>query len=71
MAAPTHTVDRTARLDQIARLIYQSEKGGVVEALLAVNPGLAAMASAVPRGTVIVVPDRPATTKSKITRPWE
>lgn len=67
----THTVSRVARLDQIAKEIYRTEKGGVVEALLSANPGLAAVAGAVPRGTVITVPDRPAVTPTKITRPWE
>jgi phage tail protein X len=71
MAIVTHTVERTARLDQIAKLIYQTEKGGVVEALLAANPGLAGIAGAVPRGTVIAVPDRPAVTTTGYTRPWE
>lgn len=69
--AATHTVTKPARLDQIARLIYQTERGGVVEALLAANPGLSAIAGAVPRGTVLVVPDRPVVTTTKYTRPWE
>lgn len=67
----THTVARDARLDQIAKKIYRTERGGVVEALLAVNPGLAASAWAVPRGTVLIVPDRPASTTTGYTRPWE
>ncbi|PIO98568.1 tail protein X [Pleomorphomonas carboxyditropha] len=70
MAYSPYTVTRTARLDQIAKLIYQTEKGGVVEALLSANPGLAGAAASLQRGTVLQVPDRPATT-STVTRPWE
>ncbi len=70
MAYGSYTVARTARLDQIAKLIYQTEKGGVVEALLGANPGLAGAAASVPRGAVLQVPDRPKTA-TIVTRPWE
>lgn len=71
MAYQPYTVTREARLDQIAKLIYGTERGGVVEALLAANPGIAVLASAVPRGTVLVVPDKPATSTFNYVRPWE
>lgn len=71
MTYQPYTVLREARLDQIAKLIYGSEKNGVVEALLAANNGLAEIASAVPRGTVLVVPDKPETSTASYVRPWE
>lgn len=71
MTYAPYVVAQTARLDQIAKLIYQSELGGTVEALLAANPELATLMDSVPKGTVITVPAKPSASASSYTRPWE
>ena len=64
------------RIDRLARRLYGSERGGTLEALLAANPGLAALALRngcfLPRGTMIAVPlpTAPAPNPA-LTRPWE
>lgn len=47
------------RLDKIAKMHFQTERNGSVEALLANNPGLASVTvdGIVPAGTVISTPD--------------
>lgn len=47
------------RLDRVAEAIYGTETGGTVEALLAANPGLAALGLFLPRRTIVQVPARP------------
>lgn len=47
---------RPERLDRIAKAIYGSERGGVVEALLAANPGLALQGAFIAPRTVLQVP---------------
>lgn len=60
------------RLDRVAKRLYGTERGGTVELLLAANPGLAEIGPLLPRGTRIVVPQRPATKpNTAYTRPWE
>lgn len=71
MSYADYIVPRDERLDRIARTIYQTERDGTVEALLDANPGLAAIASLVPRGTILKVPAKPAPKASTLTRPWE
>lgn len=63
------------RLDRIAKKLMQTERQGTVEAILAANPGLAALSSSgamVPEGTVIQVPAdyRPAPAQT-FTLAWE
>ncbi len=47
---------RPERLDHIAKAIYGGERGGVVEALLAANPGLALQGAFIAPRTVLQVP---------------
>lgn len=49
------------RLDRIAKRLYGTESGGTVEALLNANPGIAALGTILPVGTVIAVPAEVAT----------
>ena len=64
------------RIDRLALRLYGTERGGRVEALLAANPGLAALAARnagfLPRGTVVSVPapPRPAPNPAFV-RPWQ
>ena len=56
-----YTVRRDgARLDKIAKAELGTERNGTVEAILALNPGLARLGPIVPVGTVIALPPRPA-----------
>ncbi|UIY44158.1 tail protein X [Methylobacterium radiotolerans] len=64
------------RIDRLAKRLYETERGGTVELLLAANPGLAALAlknsGYLPRGLVINVPPAPvSTTNTSLTRPWQ
>lgn len=64
------------RLDRIARATLRTERNGAVEALLAVNPGLAELAMAgavVPAGTTIAVPDdfKPVARNTGIVLAWD
>lgn len=57
-----YTVKRDGeRLDKIARAELGSERGGTVEAILDLNPGLAALGDTPPPGTKIRLPPRPTT----------
>jgi phage tail protein X len=47
------------RLDRICRSNYGSERGGTVESVLAVNPGLALKGPLYEMGLVILLPDLP------------
>ena len=53
-----YTTRQGELVDAICRRAYGDESG-YVEAVLDANPGLAAMASPLPAGTVIVLPDVP------------
>lgn len=46
------------RLDRIARVELGTEKGGTVEAILDLNPGLARTGPLYPAGTLIKLPPR-------------
>ena len=64
------------RIDRLTKRLYGTERGGTLEALLAANPGLAALALRngcfLPRGTQIEVPLPPASAPNPaLTRPWE
>ncbi|MDC7787378.1 tail protein X [Rhodoplanes sp. TEM] len=68
-----YTVRRDGlRLDHIARAELGSERNGTVEAILDLNPGLAALGPIVPVGTVIWLPPRPAAgpLRRTVTRIW-
>lgn len=55
-----YTVRRDGeRLDQIARASLGTWTGGVVETILDINPGLAALPAILPIGTTILLPERP------------
>lgn len=47
------------RIDRIARAQLGSWTGGIVEAILALNPGLASLPAILPVGTTILLPPRP------------
>ncbi|OCP17423.1 MULTISPECIES: tail protein X [unclassified Ensifer] len=62
------------RLDRIAKAVLRSERDGAVEALLAVNPGLAEkiVDGFVPAGTIIRIPEAISTEPSpKTVLSWE
>lgn len=67
-----YTVRRDGeRLDKIARAELGTERGGTVESLLALNPGLAALDPILPMGTVIRLPARPPETpRKRVVRIW-
>lgn len=67
-----YTVRRDGeRLDRIARAELGSEHGGTLEAILALNPGLAALGPVLPLGTPIRLPPRPDTvTITTVPRIW-
>ena len=60
------------RLDRVARAELGTERGGTVESVLALNPGLAAFGPILPVGTVIKLPARPGNgpTRNQVTRIW-
>ncbi len=53
----TYTTLQDERLDRICKRIYGTERQGTVESVLAVNPGLSAVARKIPLGTVIKLPE--------------
>lgn len=55
------------RLDQIARRVYGTWTGGIVERLLSVNPHLPEQSAVLPAGVSIYLPDPPAPKKIKQT----
>lgn len=63
------------RLDELAARATGSEQGGIVEAILAANPGLAALGPVLPLGTVVVVPDvvpaEPTAGLARVVNPWD
>lgn len=56
--ATIYTTKQCEMVDAICRRAYGDESG-YVEAVLDANPGLAAMVSPLPTGTVILLPDVP------------
>lgn len=60
------------RLDRIARTELGSERGGTVEAILALNPGLARLGGIPPVGTRIRLPARPpdGPPRQRVLRVW-
>ena len=62
---------RETRLDILVAELMGTAAGGAVEAVLAVNPGLAALGPIVPEGRMIEVPEMPERTPSSPTRIWE
>jgi phage tail protein X len=67
-----YTVRRDGeRLDKIARAELGSERGGTLEAILDLNPGLAALGDTPPPGTKIRLPPRPTSTSvTTVPRIW-
>jgi phage tail protein X len=68
-----YTVRRDGeRLDKIARAELGSERGGTVESILELNPGLAALGPILTINTVIKLPPRPSNgpTRKVIARIW-
>lgn len=50
---------------------YYGRTQGTVEAVLAINPGLADLAPCLPQGLQILLPDLPKPTTSRSVRLWE
>jgi phage tail protein X len=68
-----YTVRRDGeRLDRIAKAELGSERTGLVEAILDLNPGLAALGPILPLSTTIKLPPRPASgpARQAVTRIW-
>ncbi len=68
------TVPEEIRLDRAAKRYCGTEQDGMVERLLALNPGLAAQGGWVPAGTALVVPapaDAGALAVVPSINPWE
>ncbi len=70
MRQPYTVGKRPARIDRIAKALYGSEQGGTVELLWSVNPGLAEQGAFIASGTVIAVPNPPATKTNGVQLPW-
>lgn len=62
---------RATRLDLLVAELMGTTEGGNVEAVLAANPGLAAVGPIVPEGRTIEVPEVPPVTPASPTRIWE
>ena len=60
------------RLDHIAREALGSWNNGIVEAILDLNPGLAALPAILPVGTAIDLPPRPASdpVRKRVVKIW-
>jgi phage tail protein X len=54
------------RLDQICWRVLGTTTGGVVEAALALNPGMAANGPLIAEGTVVTLPDAPTATPATL-----
>ena len=70
MRQPYTVGKRPARIDRIAKDLYGSEQGGTVALLWSANPGLADQGVFIAPGTVIAVPDPPATKATSVQLPW-
>lgn len=59
-------------MDLICKAYYGTERGGLVEAALEANPGLAERGPILPAGVTVTLPDlpKPATTKPLV-RLWD
>ncbi|WDF71468.1 tail protein X [Novosphingobium sp. KACC 22771] len=62
----TATARANERLDTLCYRILGTTTGGVVEAALALNPGLAGGGSWIAEGTQVTLPDVPTATPSTI-----
>lgn len=59
------------RIDKIAKAELGTERGGTVESILELNPGLAALGWILPIGTRIKLPARASSTpRPVVTRIW-
>lgn len=67
----TWRTTRDVRLDILVADLLGKTGDGAVEAVLAANPGLAALGPVIPLGTDIVVPELPAATATVGVRLWE
>lgn len=67
------TITEDLRLDILAAELLRGERDGGLEALLAVNPGLAAAGPFATEGTTLRVPDLPALAPVVLAtvNPWE
>lgn len=69
--AKTYTTRQGETVD-IACLSHYARTSGVVEAVLAVNPGLAGLGPVLPFGTQILMPDMPSVSaESRLTSLWD
>lgn len=67
-----YLVIRDIRLDQLVDVLMGTAAQGAVEAVIAANPGIAALGPVVPAGTRITVPDLPEPeASSAFVRVWE
>ena len=62
----TATAFAGERLDQMCARVLGTTTGGVVEAALALNPGMAANGPFIAEGTVVTLPDAPTATPSTV-----
>ncbi len=62
---------RDVRLDILVAELLGKTGDGAVEAVLAVNPGLAALGPIIPLGTDVIVPELPAAIATVGVRVWE
>jgi phage tail protein X len=66
-----YVVTRETRLDVLVADLMGTASDGAVEAVLAANPGLAAVGPTIPIGREIIVPDPPMAERTSSTRVWE
>lgn len=67
----TYTTSDGDVVDEIAFNFYGTTDGGVVEQLMAANPGLSANGPILPRGLTITLPDIETTQKVQGVRLWD
>lgn len=62
----TATARANERLDQLCYRALGTTTGGVVEAALALNPGMADLGEFIAEGTVVTLPDVPTATPAAL-----
>lgn len=67
------TAYRTVDGDSVDLIVWRiyGATPGIVEQLLELNPGLAALGPALPAGLELVLPPTPATADSRTVRVWD
>lgn len=68
--AATYTTRQGDVLDDVVSRFYGDTSNGIVELVLEINRGLADYGPVLPAGVDIILPARPAQTKTPLKRLW-